>query len=93
MDKKYYVTMTDKFMSGWGMAKNKINKLVIVCNTYEEAKVVAENARNRSEMKYINITDKKPYYSSDRYYVSMHGKGCKDEYESWFVQGYFKKEE
>ena len=26
--KKLYVTMTDKFMSGWGLADNKINKLV-----------------------------------------------------------------
>ena len=24
---KYYVTTTDTFMSGWGCAKNKINKL------------------------------------------------------------------
>ena len=24
----YYVTMTDKFMSGWGKARGKINKLV-----------------------------------------------------------------
>ena len=29
---KYYVTMTDSFMSGWGYAKNKINKLVFPLN-------------------------------------------------------------
>jgi len=26
-NQRYYVTMTDKFMSGWGMAANKTNKL------------------------------------------------------------------
>ena len=30
-DRKYYVTMTDKFMSGWGEAAGKVNKLVIEC--------------------------------------------------------------
>ena len=29
--RKYYVTMTDKAMSGWGMAKNKTNKYVVIC--------------------------------------------------------------
>jgi len=33
----YYVTMTDKFMSGWGQAHGKINKMVVECDTYEEA--------------------------------------------------------
>ena len=33
MNKKYYVSMTDSFLSGWGMAENKISKyiLTIVC--------------------------------------------------------------
>ena len=30
----YYVTMTDRFMTGWGEAKDKINKLVFVCHRY-----------------------------------------------------------
>ena len=85
--KKYYVTMTDKFMSGWGKAKGKINKLVIECASFEEAEIVAENAANREEMKYINITDRKPYYNSRQYYVSYHSK---PEYARWFVLGAFK---
>lgn len=60
----YYVTMTDRVMSGWGEAKGKINKLIISCYTYDEALIVAQNAKNRSEMKYINIRNAKPYYSS-----------------------------
>lgn len=86
----YYVTMTDKFMSGWDLAKDKINKLVISCNTFDEALIVAQNAKNRKEMKYINIRGDKPYYPSNRYFVSRHGKS-EGDYESWFKIGYFAK--
>jgi hypothetical protein len=62
---KYYVAMTDNFMSGWGKAQGKTNKLVIECDTYEQAALIEKNARTRSEMKYINICTKKPYYRSN----------------------------
>jgi hypothetical protein len=68
--KKYYVTMTDKFLSGWGRAEGKINKMIVVCDTYEQAETIERNASQRPEMKYINITDKKPYYNTSRYHVS-----------------------
>jgi len=70
----YYVTMTDKFMSGWGYARNKINKLVISCETMEQAQTVYNNACNRPEMKYINIRSSKPYYNSYSYVTNYHGK-------------------
>ena len=79
--KKYYVTMTDKFMSGWGHANGKINKLVIECDSWEEARIVAENAEDRAEMKYISMTDTKPYYNKARYHTSYHAK---PEYKTWF---------
>lgn len=79
--KKYYVTMTDNFLSGWGKAEGKINKLVLECNSYNEAERVARYASSRSEMKYINISSKKPYYNKDRYYTSYHGKG---DYAMWY---------
>lgn len=87
-NKKYYVTMTDKFMSGWGMAKDRTNKLIFICDDYEEAKRVAENAENRGDMTYINITTNKPYYNSKKYYAQ---EKTKDEYESWYKKGYFNK--
>ena len=68
--RKYYVTMTDKAMSGWGMAKNKTNKYVVICDTHEQAQIIEKNAKKRSEMIYINITSKKPYYNSKRFVVS-----------------------
>lgn len=84
---KYYVSMTDKFMSGWGMAKDKTNKLVLECDSYDEAEIVANNARNRSEMKFVNICINKPYYNKNAYYVSEHDKS---DYSSWFKPNYFK---
>jgi len=69
-NKKWYVTMTDKFMGGWGMAQGKTNKLVIGCDTYDQAKRIARNAKLRNEMKYVNITSRKPYYNSRSVYVS-----------------------
>lgn len=68
--KKVYVTMTDKFMSGWGLAKNKLNKFVITCDNYEQAKIVYNNAKKREEMKFVNIVYNKPYYNEKFYKVS-----------------------
>ena len=82
-----YVTMTDKFMSGWGMAKEKINKLVFECDTMEEARIVVDNAENRSDQKNINIAQNKPYYSSSKYYVQVK---TKEEYPDWYVKDYFR---
>ena len=81
--KRYYVTMTDKFMSGWGHANDKINKLVISCDSHDEAITVANNAERRDEMKYVNIASKKPYYNPNRYHVSWHGR-AEGDYETWF---------
>ena len=66
----YYVTMTDKFMSGWGMADGKTNKFVIACENWAQATAIERAAMDRDEMKYINIARKKPYYNPARFYVS-----------------------
>lgn len=81
-----YVTMTDKFMSGWGYAQGKLNKLVFLCDTMEEALIVEDNARSRSDQKNINICMNKPYYNSNRYYVQYKDKNI---YPSWYEKGYF----
>lgn len=86
--KAYYVTMTDNFMSGWGMSEGLKNKLVIGCDTYNEALVVANNAKARTDQKHINITDKEPYYEPSQYYVSYHDK---NDYPKWFQVGAFTK--
>ena len=78
--------MTDKFLSGWGMAENKTNKLVIECDNYDEALIVENNARNRSEMRYVGIRFSKPYYNTNRFLTNYHDK---TDYSSWFKPNYF----
>ena len=84
---KYYVTATDIFLSGWGKAKSKINKVVIECNSFEEAEIVAENARSRGDMTRVNIANKKPYYNKDSHLVSFR---TKSDWPAWFKKDYFK---
>jgi hypothetical protein len=84
---KYYVSMTDKFLSGWGQAENKISKYVIECDTYNEAQIVYNNALNRSEMKHINICMNKPRYNSKYYQVDYNDK---TGVSSFFIPNYFK---
>jgi hypothetical protein len=83
----YYVTMTDSFMSGWGEANGRINKLVFVCQGYEEAQIVEDNAQNRTEMKYINICANKPYYNKRDYLTQYKTKA---DYGYWYVKNYFR---
>ena len=45
----YYVKTVDTFMSGWGKAEDKVNILVFLCDSMDEAEIVAENAGNRSD--------------------------------------------
>lgn len=62
--RKFYVTMTDKYLSGWGVSEGKTNKLIIECDTIEQAEQIERAARNRSEMRYVNIRMTKPHYSA-----------------------------
>jgi hypothetical protein len=75
----YYVTMTDKFLSGRGAAVGMTNKLVIECQTHQDAERVARNARQRREMRCVSIRATKPYYRPDsvltywRSFDDLHG--------------------
>ena len=60
----FYVTMTDKFLSGWGYAKGRTNKLIVECNTIDEAAQIERAARQRAEMKYVNICTRRPRYGA-----------------------------
>lgn len=88
-EKRFYVSMTDRFMSGWGRAEGRINKLVFVCNSEEEVEIVSDNAHNRTDMKYIHTYNKKPYWSGKRYLVQYK---TKDDYGSWYVKNFFRRQ-
>ena len=70
-NKKIYVCMTDKFLSGWGRAENKINKYIVICDNRQQAETILKNASERKEMKYININYSLPYYDKNRYLLSF----------------------
>ncbi len=55
-----YVRMTDKFMSGWGQARGMTNVMVVACETPEQAEAVEKAARERSEMRRVEICLSKP---------------------------------
>ena len=58
----WYVTATDKFLSGWGLAEGKIHKLIIPCSSIEQARKLVKNMKNDRTLKYINYTSRKPNY-------------------------------
>lgn len=57
---RYYVRMTDKFMSGWGRAEGKINVLVVECDTWEQAAAIEKAAHERREMRRVQICSTPP---------------------------------
>jgi hypothetical protein len=66
----YFVSMTDKFMSGWGEAEGRTSKYVVECDTTAQANQILHAAHKREEMKYINTSFKRPRYPADRYQVT-----------------------
>ena len=81
--KKLYVTMTDKFMSGWGLADNKINKLVFECDNYSEADKLIDYAEKREEMKYISVCYSYPkhLFNNSKYFAQLKTKA---DYPMWY---------
>ena len=81
MKNKMYVSMTDTFLSGWGLSEGKINKLIFECDNYEEVMVVLNKAKNRKEMKYVKVHDKMPKYNESKYFVQIKNKNV---YPNWY---------
>lgn len=82
MEGLYYVTATDSFLSGWGRALGKINKLVIECESYEEAETVQEKLERRSDMSHVNICITEPRYNNSKYYTSYI---TKEDQPGWYM--------
>lgn len=69
----YWVTMTDKFFSGWGLCEGRLSKFVVECDTYHQAFEIQEKAKARSEMRRVNIRSTQPNYPERRYHTkTMH---------------------
>lgn len=96
----YWVTMIDKFMSGWGRSDQRTNVLIFECDSLEEAEIVSANASNRSDMKHVTIHGTRPSQAS--YKVMKLGEvetrhhfiqyKTKAQYPNWYKPNYFKGE-
>lgn len=93
-----YVCTTDKFMSGWGRADGLINKLILLCETSEEAAIVMHNAKSRGDQKYVTASSNPPQYFRKKwqtdgpdyvtgnYYVQIK---TRDDMPRWYTEGAF----
>lgn len=69
---EWFVTMTDKFLTGWGCAKGKIAKRIVVCQTHADAIVLKDRLANpKYKMTYVNVVKDFPYYNPSRYTISI----------------------
>lgn len=48
-----WITVTDKFLSGWGMAKDKVNKMVIECESIQQFRALKAYIKTRDEMTHL----------------------------------------
>lgn len=83
----YYVLANDSFMSGWGPAAGKTNTVILPCRSYEEAEVVAANARARSDMRRVRIAYLPPKLSKRNIYSLMD----RETAGRWYTPGAFAK--
>ena len=55
------VVARDKFMSGWGGAKNGASRCAWACGPDVDIDKMERWVRNRSEMKYVSVVDLRTY--------------------------------
>lgn len=65
-----YVSMIDKFMSGWGPCEGKENVFLVECDTDDQADAIVAAGVRREEMRKVRVHQSKPHYSSSQYLVS-----------------------
>jgi hypothetical protein len=58
---RWLVTATDRFLSGWGMARSGASKCAWACETHAQALEKYQEIKGRSEMKYVRIVNR-PWY-------------------------------
>lgn len=69
--REVFVTMTDKFLSGWGCAEGRIEKRVVICSNKQQAYKLKDRLSNpKYMMKHVNIFFDIPYYMPSKYHVS-----------------------
>lgn len=66
-----WITFNDKFLSDWGKSKGKINKCIMKCDSYAEAREIAIKLKMQSGFQYVHIhINGLPYMDKHKYYIS-----------------------
>jgi hypothetical protein len=84
---RYYVRMTDKFMSGWGVSEGKRNVLVVACDTWEQAAAIEKAAHDRSDMQRVEICLKPPRERSGVLYSRKHFSDFAGDWLAYYRDG------
>jgi len=89
----YYVSMVDRFLSGWGQASSRKALFIYGARSYDEAMIIADNARARTDQSNVRIHHGKPrVHDPTRYrfeFVDPADKG----YTRWYKAGGFSHSE
>lgn len=85
----YYVTMTDKFLSGWGESSGKPARYVALCESLEEACVVFENAKARGDQRSIKIVNGISSAGSKIMTNGGYRVMSRETSENWYKPGHF----
>tara|TARA_R110000744_G_scaffold73811_2_gene147616 strand:+ start:123 stop:419 length:297 start_codon:yes stop_codon:yes gene_type:complete len=83
----FYVTCTDKFMSGWGPTGGRNNRLVFVCATQAEAWTVYDNACGRTDQKNVHVCTAKPRLC---HYTNFYQVKTSETCGVWYEPGTWK---
>jgi len=83
-----YVCTTDRFMSGWGPAEGRNNRLIFVCHSPEDVEAVFDNAEARDDQKLVTFCRSKPRLDNSRNFYQLKDRKSS---ESWYVSGYFSR--
>jgi len=70
-DAPCYVLSNDRFMSGWGYSKGKINTLIFPCESWEEAQHVKDYAESRTDQNRVRVVYDKPRLKNDTHTYSL----------------------
>ena len=81
-----YVLSNDSFMSGWGEARDKTTTIILPCASYEQAQIVFDNAKARTDQKNVRIVAHKPRFRSGVLYSLL----TIDTSSAWFEPGQWR---
>lgn len=81
----FYVVADDTFMPGWGPSEGKTNRVILPCESEEEARAVRRYARTRSDMADVRILRRPPLVPATGIHYSLMSRY---RAQAWYFSGY-----